>query len=121
MTSILHHILIITVVLLAEDAKLCRELAQRGIPAKTLSSLTRDKECPVKVLPAKLLGQAYNYLGEYIDRLMNGWFMSPGQNRKMGLSGRFKKEVGVLSTSMLYSVRESIYAFYPSVSIYIYE
>ena len=43
-------------------------------------------------------------------------FIYPGQNRKMGLSGRFKKEVGVLSTSMLYSVRESIYAFYPSVS-----
>ena len=52
---------------------------------------------------------------------MGGWFMSPGQNRKMGLSGRFKKEVGVLSTSMLYSVRESIYAFYPSVSGYVYE
>ena len=58
--------------LLAEDGKLCKELAQRGIPAKTLSSLRRDKECPVKVLPAKLLGQAYNYLGEWIDGWMNG-------------------------------------------------
>ena len=72
MISILYYIIIFIVVLLAEDNKLCRELGQRGIPAKTFSSLSKDKECPVKVLPAKLLGQAYNYLGGWIDGWMDG-------------------------------------------------
>lgn len=42
--------------------------------------------------------------------------MFVGKNHKMKLSGRFKKIVGVLSTSILYSLHEKLYAFYPSVS-----
>ena len=34
----------------------------------------------------------------------------------MGLSGRYKKIIGVLSTSMLYCLHGKLYAFYPSVS-----
>ena len=43
-------------------------------------------------------------------------FLLLGRNNKMGLTGRYKKIIGVLSTSMLYSLHGKLYAFYPSVS-----
>uniref|UniRef100_A0A1X7VMW5 Phosphorylase b kinase regulatory subunit n=1 Tax=Amphimedon queenslandica TaxID=400682 RepID=A0A1X7VMW5_AMPQE len=92
---------LVQVVLLAEDRELHSQLKNNGISTQTLNSFgqARAHGEMVTVLPAKLLGEAYQYLG---------------RNSKMGLTGRYKKIIGVLSTSMLYSLHGKLYAFYPS-------
>lgn len=40
-----------------------------------------------------------------------------GRNKKLGLSGRKSRDVGILSTSKLYSLGEKIFAFTPQVGI----
>jgi phosphorylase kinase alpha/beta subunit len=89
----------VQIVLLAENDQLMKELSDNGIRSCTLEEVFTDKQCPVAVLPAKLLGEAYHQLGE---------------NSKMNLTGRAKNNVGVLGTGMLYTIRNDIYAFYPS-------
>lgn len=42
----------------------------------------------------------------------------PGRNKKLGLSGRKSRDVGILSTSKLYSLNDRIFAFTPQVSYY---
>lgn len=39
-----------------------------------------------------------------------------GRNQKLGLSGRQSRDVGILSTSKLYSLQDRIFAFTPQVS-----
>lgn len=39
-----------------------------------------------------------------------------GRNKKLGLSGRKSRDVGILSTSKLYSLGDKIFAFTPQVS-----
>lgn len=39
-----------------------------------------------------------------------------GRNKKLGLSGRISRDVGILSTSKLYSLNDRIFAFTPQVS-----
>lgn len=38
-----------------------------------------------------------------------------GRNKKLGLSGRKSRDVGILSTSKLYSLNDRIFAFTPQV------
>jgi phosphorylase kinase alpha/beta subunit len=38
-----------------------------------------------------------------------------GRNKKLGLSGRKSRDVGILSTSKLYSLGDKIFAFTPQV------
>ena len=52
------------VVLLAEDDALREELKSHGIKSQTIGGLENDEDCPVTVLPAKRLADAYHYLGE---------------------------------------------------------
>ena len=56
--------------LLAEDRKLCSHLKAQGIVTQTLDNSgtrTRSDTVPdVTVLPAKLLGEAYQYLGKCV-------------------------------------------------------
>ena len=63
-----------SVVLLAEDRKLCSQLKAQGIITQTLdNSGTRarsDTVPDVTVLPAKLLGEAYQYLGKHVHVYM---------------------------------------------------
>lgn len=40
-----------------------------------------------------------------------------GQNKKLGLSGRYSREVGLLSTSKLYTLQDRIFAFTPQVNL----
>lgn len=40
-----------------------------------------------------------------------------GRNKKLGLSGRKSRDVGILSTSKLYSLHDKIFAFTPQVII----
>ena len=51
------------VVLLAEDDRLCEELKQRGISSQTIAGVEKDPNCAIGVFPAKMLGEAYTYLG----------------------------------------------------------
>ena len=57
--------------LLAENRELCSQLKAQGIVTQTLNNsgtrTTRDDTVPdVTVLPAKLLGEAYQYLGKHV-------------------------------------------------------
>lgn len=57
----------------------------------------------LKVQPARVLSHLYTYLG---------------RNKKLGLSGRKSRDVGILSTSKLYSLKDRIFAFTPQVYIF---
>ncbi|XP_063970677.1 phosphorylase b kinase regulatory subunit alpha, liver isoform-like [Lytechinus pictus] len=85
--------LVIQVVLLAEDEYIQEKLKEHGIQIKTVAEVA-----PIKIRPARAMCN--------ITRLM-------GHNDKLGLSGNVKKEVGILSTSKLYSIHEKIIAFLP--------
>lgn len=41
-----------------------------------------------------------------------------GRNKKLGLSGRKSRDVGILSTSKLYSLHDKIFAFTPQVNLH---
>lgn len=44
-----------------------------------------------------------------------------GRNEKLGLSGRKSHDVGILSTSKLYTLQDRIFAFTPQVRFIIYK
>ncbi|CAB3360738.1 Hypothetical predicted protein [Cloeon dipterum] len=56
---------------------------------------------PIEVQPARVLSHLYTYLG---------------RNRKLGLSGRKSRDVGILSTSKLYSLQDRLFAFTPQLT-----
>lgn len=51
--------------------------------------------------PARVLSHLYTYLG---------------RNKKLNLSGRKSRDVGILSTSKLYSLKDRVFAFTPQVN-----
>lgn len=55
-----------------------------------------------QVQPARVLSHLYTYLG---------------RNKKLGLSGRKSRDVGILSTSKLYSLKDRVFAFTPQVKL----
>jgi len=81
--------------MLAEDAKVQEKLMQHDIHIQTIADVA-----PIEVQPARLLSHLYAYLG---------------YNKKLSLSGRKSREVGLLSTSKLYSLQDKIFAFTPQV------
>lgn len=81
--------------MLAEDDKVKDRLMQHDIHIETIEEVS-----PIEVQPPRVLGHLYSYLG---------------QNNKLGLSGRVSKEVGIISTSKLYSLQEKIFVFTPQV------
>lgn len=83
---------VVQVVLLAEDSQVQEQLAHL-CPLQTVAEVA-----PVEVQPARVLGQLYSYLG---------------QSRKLGLSGRLSKDVGLLATSKLYLLQDRLFAFTP--------
>ena len=60
------------VVLLTEDEDLCEELMDNGYPTQTIEALEKDLSCPVGVLPAKMLVEAYTFLGKKNSAFMVG-------------------------------------------------
>jgi phosphorylase kinase alpha/beta subunit len=48
-------------------------------------------------------------------------FPSIGQNKKLNLSGRRSRDVGILSTSKLYALQDRIFAFTPQVRIRLFK
>ncbi|KAG5886712.1 hypothetical protein JTB14_015776 [Gonioctena quinquepunctata] len=84
---------VVQVVILAEDEEVRDKLAEHDIHVQTIADVA-----PIEVQPAKVLSHLYTYLG---------------RNKKLGLSGRKSRDVGILSTSKLYSLGAKIFAFTP--------
>ncbi|KAG0410769.1 hypothetical protein HPB47_012118 [Ixodes persulcatus] len=84
---------VVQVVLLAEDAYVQERLSGLCPPLQTVAEVG-----PVEVQPARVLGQLYSHLG---------------QSRKLSLSGRASKDVGLLATSKLYLLQDRLFAFTP--------
>ncbi|XP_064466085.1 probable phosphorylase b kinase regulatory subunit alpha [Ornithodoros turicata] len=84
---------VVQVVLLAEDSDVQEKLMSLSTEIQTIAEVS-----PIEVQPARVLGNIYSYLG---------------YSKKMGLSGRFSKDVGLLSTSKLYTLQDRIFAFTP--------
>ncbi|XP_011157489.1 probable phosphorylase b kinase regulatory subunit alpha isoform X1 [Solenopsis invicta] len=87
---------VVQVVILAEDSEIREKIAQHDIHVQTIAEVA-----PIEVQPAKVLSHLYTYLG---------------RNRKLGLSGRKSRDVGILSTSKLYSLQDKIFAFTPQLT-----
>ncbi|KAK8725761.1 hypothetical protein OTU49_010467 [Cherax quadricarinatus] len=84
---------VVQVVVLAEDASIQAKLLALDIQVQTISEVS-----PIEVQPARVLSKLYAHLG---------------RNQKLGLSGRQSRDVGILSTSKLYSLQDRIFAFTP--------
>ncbi|KAH0999733.1 hypothetical protein HUJ04_008118 [Dendroctonus ponderosae] len=85
---------VVQVVILAEEiSEIKSKLAEHDILVQTV-----DELAPIEVQPARILSHLYTYLG---------------RNKKLGLTGRKSKDVGILSTSKLYSLGDKIFAFTP--------
>ncbi|KAF7991456.1 hypothetical protein HCN44_008768 [Aphidius gifuensis] len=84
---------VVQVVILAEDSDIRDKISQHDIHVQTIAEVA-----PIEVQPAKVLSHLYTYLG---------------RNKKLGLSGRKSRDVGILSTSKLYSLHDRIFAFTP--------
>lgn len=85
-----------SVVILAEDYKI-----QDKLRAYDLQIQTVNEVAPIELQPARVLSHLYSYLG---------------RNSKLKLSGRQSRDVGLLSTSKLYSLQDRIFAFTPQVN-----
>ncbi|XP_017870385.1 probable phosphorylase b kinase regulatory subunit alpha isoform X9 [Drosophila mojavensis] len=84
---------VVQVVIIAEDNEIRDKLAEHDLHVQTIADVA-----PIEVQPARVLSHLYTYLG---------------RNRKLGLSGRKSRDVGILSTSKLYSLKDRIFAFTP--------
>ncbi|XP_073254168.1 phosphorylase b kinase regulatory subunit alpha, skeletal muscle isoform-like isoform X1 [Porites lutea] len=89
---------VVQVSLLAEDELVRSHLQTLDVPVQ----VTRDVN-PIQVLPARTLSSMYQQLGK---------------NAKLKLTGRPNYNIGVLGTSMLYNVGNSILAFTPQILDY---
>ncbi|XP_071566033.1 probable phosphorylase b kinase regulatory subunit alpha isoform X1 [Temnothorax nylanderi] len=87
---------VVQVVILAEDTEIREKIAQHDIHVQTIAEVA-----PIEVQPAKVLSHLYTYLG---------------RNKKLGLLGRKSRDVGILSTSKLYSLHDKIFAFTPQLT-----
>jgi phosphorylase kinase alpha/beta subunit len=91
---------VVQVVLLAEDHKIQETLRHMDFHIQTVSDLS-----PIEMQPARVLSHLFAYLG---------------RNKKLQLSGRANRDVGLLSTSKLYSLHDRIFAFTPQVCLCCY-
>ena len=89
---------VVQVVILAEDQAIQDKLRRYDIQVQTVHEVA-----PIEVQPARVLSHLYTYLG---------------QSQKLHLSGRRSRDVGILSTSKLYSLQDRIFAFTPQVQSY---
>lgn len=88
--------MVVQVVIIADDNEIRDKLADHGFHVQTVAEVA-----PIEVQPARVLSHLYTYLG---------------RNKKLGLTGRKSRDVGILSTSKLYSLKDRIFAFTPQVN-----
>lgn len=86
---------VVQVVIIAEDNVIRDKLAEHDLHVQTIAEVA-----PIEVQSARVLSHLYTYLG---------------RNKKLQLSGRKSRDVGILSTSKLYSLKDRIFAFTPQV------
>lgn len=84
---------VVQIVILAEDNEIRDKLLEYDLHVQTISEVA-----PIEVQPARVLSHLYTYLG---------------RNKKLDLTGRKSRDVGILSTSKLYSLNDRIFAFTP--------
>ncbi|XP_063288316.1 phosphorylase b kinase regulatory subunit alpha, skeletal muscle isoform isoform X1 [Pelobates fuscus] len=84
---------VVQVSILAETEEIKEVLKKHGFEVETVAGVY-----PIRVQPAKILSHIYARLG---------------RSRKMYLSGRPYRNMGVLGTSKLYTIRQNIFAFTP--------
>lgn len=84
---------VVQVVVLAEDHIIQEKLMHHEIFVQTIQDVP-----DFEVLPARVLGHIYTYLG---------------RSSKLGLSGRQSRDVGILSTSKMYLFKDSLLVFTP--------
>ncbi|XP_064458019.1 probable phosphorylase b kinase regulatory subunit alpha isoform X2 [Ornithodoros turicata] len=85
--------IVVQVVVLAEDCVIQERLMHHEIFVQTIHEVP-----DFEVLPARVLGRIYTYLG---------------RNAKLGLNGRQSRDVGILSTSKMYLFKDSLLVFTP--------
>ncbi|XP_034050672.1 phosphorylase b kinase regulatory subunit alpha, liver isoform isoform X2 [Thalassophryne amazonica] len=84
---------VVQVCVLAESEEIQELLSKHGIDVQTVSEVL-----PIRVMPARILGHVYVRLGNC---------------KKLNLSGRPYKHIGVLGTSKFYEIRKRFYVFTP--------
>ncbi|XP_073998061.1 probable phosphorylase b kinase regulatory subunit alpha isoform X2 [Rhodnius prolixus] len=87
---------VVQIVILAEDLEMKEKLREHDVDVQTV-----EEVAPIEVQPARVLSHLYTYLG---------------RNEKLNLTGRISRDVGILSTSKLYSLNDKIFAFTPQSS-----
>ncbi|KAK9508861.1 hypothetical protein O3M35_006320 [Rhynocoris fuscipes] len=87
---------VVQIVILAEDLEMKEKLREHGVEVQTV-----EEVAPIEVQPARVLSHLYTYLG---------------RNEKLNLTGRISRDVGILSTSKLYSLQDKIFAFTPQLT-----
>ena len=87
---------VVQVVVIAKNKMIQDVLRSYDINCQTIHEVQ-----PIEVQPAKVLSHLYTYLG---------------RNHKLKLSGRVSQDVGILSTSKLYCLRDKIFTFPPQVN-----
>ncbi|XP_058052751.1 phosphorylase b kinase regulatory subunit alpha, skeletal muscle isoform isoform X3 [Ahaetulla prasina] len=86
-------VVVVQVCLLAETEVIQTILRKEGILVETVAEVH-----PMRIQPARILSYIYARLG---------------RNKRMGLSGRPLRHMGVLATSKFYDIRDNIFAFTP--------
>ncbi|XP_070553680.1 phosphorylase b kinase regulatory subunit alpha, liver isoform-like isoform X9 [Ptychodera flava] len=85
--------LVVQVAILAEDCIVQQAMLKQDLHLQTISQVA-----PIQVHPARVLSHLYSQLGK---------------NKRMGLSGRPSHDIGLLSTSKLYVLRDQVFVFTP--------
>lgn len=120
-----------SVCVLAESQEIKQLLIEQGIVAQTVA-----EALPIRVMSARILSQIYVRLGKHtssfvviIDVCLTGSLLQqypthvvgffcvliPGNCKKLSLSGRPYRHIGVLGTSKFYEIRNHTYTFTPQV------
>uniref|UniRef100_A0A8C5BQM4 Phosphorylase b kinase regulatory subunit n=1 Tax=Gadus morhua TaxID=8049 RepID=A0A8C5BQM4_GADMO len=84
---------VVQVCVLAESQEIQELLREHGIVVQTVTEVL-----PIRVMPARILSHIYVKLGNC---------------KKLGLSGRPYRHIGVLGTSKMYQIRDQSYTFTP--------
>ncbi|KAG5833307.1 phosphorylase b kinase regulatory subunit alpha, liver isoform isoform X1 [Anguilla rostrata] len=84
---------VVQVCVVAESEEIQELLRENGVDVKTVSEVL-----PIRVMPARILSHIYVKLG---------------YSRKLNLSGRPYRHIGVLGTSKFYQIRNHTYTFTP--------
>ncbi|KAM4596220.1 phosphorylase b kinase regulatory subunit alpha, liver isoform 4-T4 [Fundulus diaphanus] len=110
---------VVQVCVLAESEEIKQLLMDAGVTVQTISEVL-----PIRVMPARILSHIYVRLGNLTPgfvnaelcfrqtRLTSGAFVT-GNCRKLNLSGRPYRHIGVLGTSKFYEIRNHSYIFTP--------